>query len=209
MNHFPIPFGLIFGLFVFVMIWRVIMRVLRRVSRMTDSVPADAGPAVGRSGWGSAVVNGARATNCIRVVEYATGHAVQMHPIFGGGLVWLPKRDTTQQHDGTAALLNHGKHAIQLTGKLAEFMNPKTRNTPPAHAHATHTHRSPPDPDHAKATALATGIRRLPRDTGSSALSRLAIWIAIALLVFVVLRRTVPELITPIEQIITELLRGF
>ena len=72
-----------------------------------------------------------------------------------------------------------------------------------------HTHRTDPDPDHSKATALATGVRRLPRDTGGSGLSRLAIWIAIALLVFVVLRRTVPELITPIEQIITELLRGF
>ena len=209
MNHFSIPFGLIFSLFVFVMIWRVIMRVLRRVSRMTDRVPADAGPVVDRSGWGSAVVNGARATNCVRVVEYATGHAVQMHPVFGGGLIWLPKHDTTQQRDGTAALLNHGKHAIQLTGKLAEFMNPKTRNTAAASAHAMHTHRTDPDPDHSKATALATGVRRLPRDTGGSGLSRLAIWIAIALLVFVVLRRTVPELITPIEQIITELLRGF
>ncbi|TVT50210.1 MAG: hypothetical protein FHP94_03860 [Denitromonas halophila] len=210
MNHFSIPFGLIFSLFVFVMIWRVIMRVLRRVSRMTDSVPADAGPALSRSGWGSAVINGARATNCVRVIEYASGHAVKMHPIFGGGLVWLPKSNTTQKLKGSAALLNHGKHAIQLTGKLAEFMNPTNRNTTAAaaHAHATHTHRADPDTDHSKATALATGVRRLPRHTGGSGLSRLAIWIAIALLVFVALRRTVPELIAPIEHIITELLRG-
>ncbi len=207
MNHFPIPFGLIFGLFAFIMLWRVIMRVLRRVSRMTDSVPADAGAVLRKSGWGSAVINGARATNCVRVVEYASGHAVQMHPIFGGGLVWLPKRDTTQQGDGSAAMLNHGKHAVQLTGKLAEFVSTRS-NGAAAHVHPTHTHRADPDTDHSRATALATGVRRIPRDSGGSAFSRFAIGIAIALLAYVAIRRTAPELLEPIEYLIAELFRG-
>lgn len=209
LNHLPIPFGLIVALLVFLFLWRGIMRVLRRVSRMTDAVPADAGPAVRKSGYGNAVINGARATNCVRVVEYAGGHAVQMHPIFGGGLVWLPRNATTQQRDGASAtVLTHGRHVVQLSGRLAEFMTGAPASTAAAHAHPTHAHRAAPEPDHTQATALATGLQRLPRGGGGSGLSRAAIGLAIALLLYALVRRTSPELVAPLERLVADLIRG-
>ncbi|KAA3655206.1 MAG: hypothetical protein DWQ11_01275 [Proteobacteria bacterium] len=209
LNHLPIPFGLIVALLAFLFLWRGIMRVLRRVSRMTDTVPADAGPAVRKSGYGNAVINGARATNCVRVVEYAGGHAVQMHPIFGGGLVWLPRNATTQQRDGASAtVLTHGRHVVQLSGRLAEFMTGAAAGTTTAHAHPTHVHRTTPEPDHTQATALAIGLQRLPRGGGGSGLSRAAIGLAIALLLYVLVRRTSPELLAPLERLVADLIRG-
>ena len=213
LNHLPIPVGLIVALLAFLFLWRGIMRVLRRVSRMTDAVPADAGPVVRQSAYGNAVINGARATNCVRVVEYAGGHAVQMHPIFGGGLVWLPRNATTQQRDGASAtVLTHGRHIVQLSGRLAEFMTGAPAGATAAHAHPTHAHRAAPEADHtqatALATALATGLQRLPRGGGGSGLSRAAIGLAIALLLYVLLRRTAPELVAPLERFVADLIRG-
>ena len=209
LNHLPIPFGLIVALLAFLFLWRGIMRVLRRVSRMTDAVPADAGPVVRQSAYGNAVINGARATNCVRVVEYAGGHAVQMHPIFGGGLVWLPRNATTQQRDGASAtVLTHGRHIVQLSGRLAEFMTSAPAGATAAHAHPTHAHRAAPEADHTQATALATGLQRLPRGGGGSGLSRAAIGLAIALLLYVLLRRTAPELVAPLERFVADLIRG-
>ena len=213
LNHLPIPFGLIVALLAFLFLWRGIMRVLRRVSRMTDAVPADAGPVVRQSAYGNAVINGARATNCVRVVEYAGGHAVQMHPIFGGGLLWLPRNATTQQRDGASAtVLTHGRHIVQLSGRLAEFMTGAPAGATAAHAHPTHAHRAAPEADHtqatALATALATGLQRLPRGGGGSGLSRAAIGLAIALLLYVLLRRTAPELVAPLERFVADLIRG-
>ncbi|MBT0960654.1 hypothetical protein [Denitromonas iodatirespirans] len=203
--HASFPVILLFALLGVFMVWRVITRMIRRLSRMTDTIPADAGAELRRSGWGNAVINGSRATNSIRVVEYVNGHAVQMHPVFGGALLWLPKAQTTQQNDGPDAVqLNTGHHTVTLSGKLAAFMRGAAGQTQAPTSGVRHAAVT----DHSQATALATGVKRLPRDSGSSLLGRLAIWSAIALLAFVLVRRTAPDLVAPLEHWIGTLLHG-
>lgn len=204
MHHYS-PFVIAIALLAFVTFWLALTRLIRRMSRMTDSLPADAGAELRRSGWGSAVINGSRAGNCVRVIEYANGHAVKMHRVFGGGLVWLPKAQTTLRRDGpNSLLLTHGVHGVQLNGLLADFVA-----GPPGRATAAPTSSRPTDSgDRTPRTAPLAPVQRLSHERGSSAWSRAAIWTAIALLLFVVLRRTAPEFVAPIEHFIQGVQKG-
>lgn len=204
--HSPFPIVLSIALIAFVMFWLLLTRVIRRLSRMTDSVPADAGAELRRSGWGTAVINGSRAGNCVRVVEYSNGYAVRMHRVFGGGLVWLPKAQTTQRRDSPNSLhLTHGAHGVQLTGQLADFVADAPGR--PA-AQPTATPRPTDAAGRVPRTTPLTRVQRLPHERSGSVWSRVAIWTAIALLLFVVLRRTAPEVVAPIEHFIQGVLHG-
>ena len=204
MHHWPIPLGVILAFGAFSAFWITIVRLMRRLSRMTDAVPADAGPMLQRSGWGSATINGARAQNCVRVIEYANGHAVKMHPIFGGGMVWLPRGQTQHQGDGDSQVeLRHAKHVVRLTGKLARFTGlapgAPVKATPQAAepAHAVQQHRTPDTP-----RPIDAGLRRTRDSDGGGAFSRFAILVAVLLLAYVVLRRQAPDVVAPIEALI-------
>src|SRR5207248_7722102 len=65
----------VLGLPAFVLVWLAAGALFRRLSGMTQAVPADAGPAVRRSGWGDGTVNGAGFENALRGVEFAGGWA--------------------------------------------------------------------------------------------------------------------------------------
>ena len=188
--HVPAALAPVLGVGLFVAFWIALMRLMRRLARMTDRLPPDAGPLLRRSRAGNATINGARAKNCVRIYEYANGHAVRMSRIFGGGMVWLP-RGATAIHapDADTCELRHQDHRIVLSGRLAAFMGAAPAAAPAA----------------AWPTPQGTAGRHPARSrTGGSALGRIGLVVAFTLLAFVVVRRAAPELLAPLEHLIAD-----
>jgi hypothetical protein len=185
---------LAFGLFLGV--WIAIVRMMRRLVRMTDTVPAGAGPRLDRSRWGNGNINGAQAKGCVRIERYATGVAVRMHPVFGNGLIWMPQAQTERSADDAGRLvLTHGRHRIALFSHLAEFV----AATPGIDAMPTHPATVAPAGAPVRTTPMA------PARDGGSRLSSVAFWIAVLMLVYVGLRSWAPGLVAPIEAMFRQL----
>ncbi|MCB1961420.1 MAG: hypothetical protein KDE68_13010 [Rhodocyclaceae bacterium] len=193
--HVPAMIAPLIGFGLFALFWVGLVRLMRRLAKMTDTLPPDAGALLRRSRAGNATINGARAKNCVRVYEYANGHAIRMSRIFGGGLVWLPRNATTvHAPDPHSRELRYQAHQITLSGHLAEFMG-ESPTAPPVLTQAA-VHR---------ATPVASGLQAVRPQAGGSRLSRIAIVVAIALLAFVVVRRSAPELLAPLDALISTL----
>jgi len=185
---------LAFGLFLGV--WIAIVRMMRRLVRMTDTVPASAGPRLDRSRWGNGNINGAQAKGCVRIERYATGFAVRMHPVFGNGLIWMPHAQTGRSADDAGRLvLTHGRHRIALFSQLADFV----AATPGINAMPLRPATVEP------ASARAHTTPMVPARAGGSRLSTVAFWLAVLMLVYVGLRRWAPELVAPIEAVFRQL----
>lgn len=182
----------------FIGVWTFIIRLLRRTSRMTDSVPAHAGPRLRKSRWGNATVNGAKATNSIRIEQYASGYAVKLHPIFGGSIAWLPREGLLEErHDEHSLRLQSGGHDIVLTGALRDFFQNTAPTTTSAPRHPTLAVDPVGTPPEGTRVGLAA-----PKRVGSP-WARLAMLIVIALLLYVGARRLAPELVAPIEALLS------
>jgi hypothetical protein len=179
----------------FVGIWIAMVRLMRRLARMTDTVPASAGPRLDRSRWGNGNINGAQAKGCVRVERYATGLAVRMHPVFGNGLIWLPREQMEQSVEGTGhVVLTQGRHRIALFAELADFVcatpgRPAPTPRPPVDAAS--------QPPQAKPLAMA-------RRRGLS-WTTVALWIAVLMLAYVGLRRWAPAAVAPLEAVFSQL----
>lgn len=199
MFDFPLTGALIPIIFIagFVAIWVFVIRLLRRVARMTDTIPAMAGERLAKTRWGDALVNGSKGSNSIRVEKYASGHAVKMHPIFGGGLIWLPSGSIEQvEGDDHRLQLRSGGHDITLFGPLARFMLDDGAGHSTAHAarHAIDTSRVPPVVERGTGLAAPQQARR--------GWLRWALTLALLMLGYVVLRRMAPELTAPIDALL-------
>jgi len=184
----------------FVAIWIGVIRLLRRASRMTDTVPEHAGPRIRASGWGNAIVNGTKGTNCIRVEEYAGGHAVKMHPIFGGGLVWLPGTTLQIEPVGEHRLrLNDARHDVVLMGKLREFM----QETPPRPGASSMTATPADGPVHGPGVIHSQDTRIGLAAPGRSVRpwTRLGLVLVALLLLYVVLRQLAPAWVAPLDAL--------
>jgi len=179
----------------FVGLWTAMVRLMRRLARMTDTVPASAGPQLDRSRWGNGNINGAQAKGCVRVERYATGLAVRMHPVFGNGLIWLPREQTEESTDGAGqVVLTQGRHRIALFGHVADFVSATTGRPAPTPGPGVEAARLPPPP---KPLAMAQG-RGLSWST-------VAFWIAVLMLVYVGLRRWAPAVVAPLEAVFSQL----
>ena len=194
----PLPAAVVpviaFG--VFAAFWIGLTRLIGRLARMTDTVPAGAGPLLRKSRWGDAHINGSRAKGCVRVEEYASGLAVRMHPIFGGGMVWLPHDLTRQRHDDHGRMvLAHARHRVVLLGRTAQFV---------AEGGARHVMASATIDELPTRAPSTSGFATSPdrRAGGRNALGTIAFWVAVALLAYVALRHWAPELIAPIERML-------
>jgi hypothetical protein len=189
--HTPLPAALapLVAVGLFILIWTGVVRLLRRLARLTDTLPAGAGARLARSGWGNGEINGTRAKGCVRIERYAGGLAVRMHPIFGGGLIWLPDSLTEREADNPQRLtLRHGDHRIVLLGRLAEFASAGGAPSALGGAPVSARRAEPPTP-------LAAPIRR----EGGSRLATLALWVAVLMLAWVAARRWAPEWSAPLE----------
>ncbi|WP_227814912.1 hypothetical protein [Nitrogeniibacter aestuarii] len=199
MFDFPLTGALIPIMFIagFVAIWMFIIRLLRRVSRMTDTIPAMAGERLAKTRWGDALVNGSKGSNSIRVEKYVSGHAVKMHPIFGGGLIWLPSGSIEQvEADEHRLQLRSGGHDITLFGPLARFMLDDGADHSTAHAarHAIDISRVPQVVERGTGLAAPQHKRR--------GWLRWALALALLMLGYVVLRRMAPELTAPLDALL-------
>ena len=191
MFHMPLPALLVPVLFIalFIALWMGLMKFMRKLMHMNDTVPPSAGERIDASRWGSAMVNGGRAKNCIRLERYATGLALRMHPVFGSGRIWLPAGDTEREDLDHGRLgLRHGRHHIILEPPLGAFV---TESSASASAHAVLSSRA----EHGPGIGAAPQLRREP----GSALGRVAIAVVVMLLVYVLARRLAPELTAPID----------
>ncbi len=197
----PLPAAVIpvIAIGMFVAFWIGLTRLIGRLARMTDTIPASAGPLLRKSSWGDAQVNGSSAKGCVRVEQYASGLAVRMHPIFGGGQVWLPHDLTRQSPDDHDRLvLTHAKHRVVLLGRTAHFVTEgdSAQRMSPATVDNTTASRSTP-------SGFAT--QPIRRENRRNTWSTLALWVAIALLVYVAARHWAPQLIAPIERALSRL----
>jgi len=191
--HFVIP---ILALGLFLAFWIGMVQLMRRLARMTDTVPANAGPRLDRSRWGNGNINGAQTKGCVRVERYASGLAVRMHPVFGNGLVWLPNDETCLELDEPGRVrLAHGAHHVMLQANLAEFVSAGLTRLPGARSRVPPAVGSaPPAPPPAPPLARPRQQRRLNFST-------LALWIAVLMLAFVALRRWAPQWLEPLSAL--------
>ena len=102
--------------------WVIACGVIRRRGGFTAAAVApDPGPTLARSGWGSAVINGTPFGRCVRLTTHADGWAVRLMPIFGGGVIWLPRATTvvcpvtTARFGRRQQTLTNGSTVIRLT----------------------------------------------------------------------------------------------
>lgn len=194
LGFFLIPLVFILG---FIGVWTFIIRLLRRTSRMTDSVPAHAGPRLRKSRWGNATVNGAKATNSIRIEQYASGYAIKLHPVFGGSVAWLPREGLVEERDGEHSVrLQSGGHDVVLAGTLRDFVLDAGSTATAAPAPPTTLAAPVGTPPDGSRVGLATAKR------AGSPWARLAMLIVVALLLYVGARRLAPELVAPIEALL-------
>lgn len=199
MIHSPLNGALVPIVFIagFLVIWTFIVRLLRRVSRMTEAIPPTAGERLEKTRWGDASINGSKATNSVRVERYAGGHAVKMHPIFGGGLIWLPKGSIEQvEADEQRLQLRSGSHNITLFGPLARFM----RDDGVVHASPGVDLSAIDTGPTQSAVALGQGLAA-PQHT-RRLWPRVALTLALLMLGYVILRRIAPELIAPLDALL-------
>jgi hypothetical protein len=117
----------------FAALWLAIITVLKKVSGM--GAATDIGPRqpLRESAWGSAIVNGISARNCLSIVEYADGYLLKMPWIFGGGRLWLGKADLQIGEEMPRSFfmprrraLVSGSNKVTLYGHLADFVGPQT-----------------------------------------------------------------------------------
>jgi hypothetical protein len=113
----------------FIGIWFLVTRVLRVKSGMGTVLNVEPGRQLRESNWGSAVINGVRARNCVKLIEYIEGWELRMMSMLGGGRLWIPKEDVhlsaPEQRDlfgQRMRTITSGEHTVRLIGGLAGFL---------------------------------------------------------------------------------------
>ena len=94
---------------------------------MQKEITEQRGLKINTSSWGTAVINGVNARNCVRVVQYEFGYQIEMMKIFGGGKLWLPAEEITIEDEterrflfpATQVIIS-GENKITLYGKLTQ-----------------------------------------------------------------------------------------
>ena len=105
------------------------MLFLRKKSGMNKEITAQKGLKMNQSGWGTAVINGVSARNCVRVVQYEFGYQIEMMKIFGGGKLWLPSEEITIKEEterrflfpATQVIIS-GENKVTLYGRLTQVI---------------------------------------------------------------------------------------
>ena len=89
----PQEFGFLFWLPILLMpfMWFALTRMFNSWLGLRTSLDGRTGAFVSQTSWGSAKINGYNASGCVRLLVYENGFALKMMPIFGGGLLWIPK----------------------------------------------------------------------------------------------------------------------
>jgi len=112
-------------------IWLLVTGLLRAKAHMVRVLHVDPGKLLRESAWGSGVVNGVPARNCLRVSEFEGGWVVRIAKIFGVGKLWLPKSQASIGALEKGGLLRPrfriircGHDHVRLTGNLAAFVAP-------------------------------------------------------------------------------------
>ena len=128
-DNVPLPFLYIFFI-LFPVMWVAVMILLRKQSRMVKSLDFDPGEKIKSSGWGSAVINGVQAKNCVCIDVYSQGYVVRMMSLFGGARIWIEKASLTviDEQSGTFFLpgyieIKSKEEQIRLYGKLGRFIS--------------------------------------------------------------------------------------
>lgn len=117
-------------LFLVIGTWFTITRLLMRMSGMTPQLEIETGEPVRVSRWGSALINGVRVRHCARIEEYREGYVVRTMWVFGGGRLWLPKRElqVSVKYPGnflmpTSRVLTSGTNQVILYDTLTPFVS--------------------------------------------------------------------------------------
>lgn len=119
---------LVFGV-PFALMWFLATRYLRSRARMNEVIDGDLGPRIRTSKWGSAVINGVPASNCVKIEEYADGWVLRLMPLLGGGRLWLRKGLTTigriehGRAQSTWRTVTFAQNVIIVHGRLADFFD--------------------------------------------------------------------------------------
>ena len=83
-------FIIIFPIF-FIIMWFVTMKFLKAKMGLVNSIEEEKGRSVSESSWGSGRINGISLKNCLKILEYENGFILKIMPLFGGGMLWIPK----------------------------------------------------------------------------------------------------------------------
>jgi hypothetical protein len=120
---FPVTFGTL---------WFAIVTILKKVSGMGTTFDVASRQLLRQSSWGSAVINGINARNCLQISEYADGYLLRMPWVFGGGQLWLPKTDLEVGEEKPRQfffprrrVLRSGANNVTVYGHLADFVSPQ------------------------------------------------------------------------------------
>jgi hypothetical protein len=116
-------------LVIFILIWRAICQYISKKANLVKEITEHTGPQISSSGWGGrASINGMYFKNGVKVIHYEQGYVIKLIPIWGGGKLWIPKKEMSIIEQRTDTLftfsktvsIKSGDNAILLYGKLAE-----------------------------------------------------------------------------------------
>jgi hypothetical protein len=89
----PQEIGFLFWLPILLMpfMWFAVTRMFNSWLGLRTKLCESTGAFVSQTSWGTASINGYNASGCVRLLVYENGYALKIMPIFGGGLLWIPK----------------------------------------------------------------------------------------------------------------------
>lgn len=115
--------------FAFAAVWLLVTRLIRAKARMNTTLPFQPGPPLRETTWGSAMINGARLMNCVKVEEHPDGWLLRAMRLFGNGMLWLPKEGLVRAESNVrhrrvthGISLTSGEHSVVLFDHLADFV---------------------------------------------------------------------------------------
>ncbi len=114
-----------------VLIFRAIAKYIARKANFVKEVieQTETGHKISSSGWrGRADINGVYFKNSIQVIRYEQGYMLKLFPIWGGGNLWIPKKDMIVMEQKTDTLftfnksisIKSGDNTIRLDGLLTQ-----------------------------------------------------------------------------------------
>jgi len=71
--------------------WFATTRMFNAWTGFSTKLQENTGQLVSQTSWGSGKIGIFSASGCIKLLVYEDGFALKMMPLFGGGLLWIPK----------------------------------------------------------------------------------------------------------------------